>query len=263
MHRNISIRSAIPSDLITLTTLDLLANCSHPLIAHSFPYPFLASKLFLAHLRYCFSHPQIYKFRVAVLAPSSPPSPGSDSGVDVFAEEERRALIVGFLLWREAEEAGSREEEAWDWEKQLPPGTDKRLWRKYVEVMGTQPATDVSSRSSIGKSSMLENFRLSDPYHRVLSLDTGIEKFAVTPAYQRQGIGTLLLQSFLDEIDERDTAYRICMRSSVKGKALYERFQWAVEKEYRMDLRDWGRRQAYVDFDMSREIVFRTGAQSL
>ncbi|KAK6586656.1 hypothetical protein PZA11_001713 [Diplocarpon coronariae] len=238
MRRNISIRSAIPSDLAALTTIDLLANSSHPLIAHSFPYPFLASKLFLAHLGYCFSHPQTYKFRVAVLAPPSPPPPDSHSGADVFAGEGSKAPIVGFLLWKEAEEAGSQREEPWHWEEKLPPGTDKRLWREYVQVMGRQPAPAPSSRSPIE-----------------------IEKFAVAPAYQRRGIGTRLLQSFVDEIDERGTADRICMRSSVKGRALYERFEWAVEKEYRMDLRAWGRQRAYVDFDMSREKVVRSGEE--
>ncbi len=155
---NIHIRAARQPDLIHLTRLDLKANAAHPLVSLSFAYPFQATKLFLAHLQYCFDRPSKYRFLVAVLpsnsvsAYPSPPSSDSDSVSSVPDVETGNGEIAGFLVWKEPcqkEECGEGEMEEWDWEARLPKGTDIKLWRHFTESVGADPSSS-SLQDTIG-----------------------------------------------------------------------------------------------------------------
>lgn len=133
-RNNITIRPARSSDLIHLTRLDLAANSTHPLIALSFSYPFLAAKLFLERLQYCFARPERYHFLIATL--TSATSFSESDSVDLGVEKDGSGCgeVVGFLMWKEGET-----DESWDWETRLPKGTDAKLWRHYTKVMGDDP----------------------------------------------------------------------------------------------------------------------------
>ena len=82
---SIHLSQATSADLLPLTRLDIAANSAHPLIALSFPYPFQALKLFLAHLRFCFERTGGGEYRILVARLRCEPEGGSDadSGVDV------------------------------------------------------------------------------------------------------------------------------------------------------------------------------------
>jgi len=130
---NITIRPARLPDLVHLIRLDLAANSNHPLIALSFPYPFLATKLFLERLQYCFARPERYHFLIATLTSSTPLSE-SDSVVVFGAEKDDSGCgegdVVGFLMWNEKE----AKDEGWDWETRLLNGADAKLWKHYTHL---------------------------------------------------------------------------------------------------------------------------------
>lgn len=154
---SIHLSQATSADLLPLTRLDIAANSAHPLIALSFPYPFQALKLFLAHLRFCFERTGGGEYRILVARLRCEPEGGSDadSGVDVSIEAENsgvigdhedvmreRGEIVGFVMWRVRGMAGGRredeEEEDWDWLAHLPKGANMSLWKGYTEIMGSE-----------------------------------------------------------------------------------------------------------------------------
>lgn len=136
--KKITIRPVRSSDLIHLTRLDLAANSNHPLIALSFPYPFLATKIFLERLQYCFDRPERYHYLIATLTSSTSLSE-SDSIVSFGGGKDDSGRgddeVVGFLMWNE----GETKDEDWDWETRLPKGTDVKLWKYYTKVMGDDP----------------------------------------------------------------------------------------------------------------------------
>ncbi|KAK0110042.1 hypothetical protein ONS95_002702 [Cadophora gregata] len=223
-------------DLPPLARLDIAANSSHPLVALSFPYPFQALKLFLAHLRFCFERKGEYGILVARVrcgVANESDSSDADSGVDVSLEGEEdsgnegaKGEIVGFIMWRNVPSFQKREGEEveeWDWLSQLPRGANTSLWKRYTEVMSSDPGTNESD-------------------------SVEILKVAVSPQHQRRGIGTKLLKACLDEVGERD----VRVRASKDAKALYERYGWRCEKEFKLDLREWGRCRTYANFDMVR-----------
>ncbi|KAH6710732.1 acyl-CoA N-acyltransferase [Leptodontidium sp. MPI-SDFR-AT-0119] len=256
----ISIRPAKSADLAALSRLDIAASATHPLIAQSFTYPFQALKLFLAHLQHCFARPEEYRILVARLRPapavesqssvaSALPASGSpavnsdtDSGVDVSIacefddgdadSDDGRGEIVGFVMWRECQKNSDLREDGkkkeWDWLSQLPKGADIKLWKRYVEVMSSDSPT---------------------------SGENGIEiqKLAVAPRYQRRGIGGQLLKAFIDEVEGRGVKEPVRVRASKDAKELYERFGWRMVREFKLDLREWGRYKVYVNFEMVRD----------
>ncbi|PVH80102.1 hypothetical protein DL98DRAFT_654916 [Cadophora sp. DSE1049] len=247
-HIPISLHPPTSADLPPLTRLDIAANAAQPLIALSFPYPFQALKLFLAHLRFCFEREGEYGILVARLgARCEPEGSDADSGVDVSIsgageikfdggsrdgdgdEYSGRREIVGFVMWRDRGLARERsdgeegkEEEGWDWLSQLPKGTNTSLWKRYTEVMSSDP--------------------------KMSNGDVEILKLAVSPQHQRRGIGTKLLKACLVEVGGREAR----VRASKDGKALYERFGWRCVREFKLDLREWGRCRTYVNFEMVR-----------
>lgn len=79
-----------------------------------------------------------------------------------------------------------------------------------------------------------------------------MEVLAVALAHQRRGIGTLLVQTFLHEMERLGKREAISLRASKNAKALYEKFGWKVTNEYRLNLRDWGRHSMYVEYGMVR-----------
>lgn len=89
----------------------------------------------------------------------------ADSGVDVSIVGDEQGMdgdldgddgsgeIFGFVMWRETQmrrEDGTRQGEEWDWLSHLPPGTNTRLWKRYAEVMSSNP--EIGSDGGIGKS---------------------------------------------------------------------------------------------------------------
>ncbi|CZR68433.1 uncharacterized protein PAC_18332 [Phialocephala subalpina] len=240
---NITIRPARLSDLIHLTRLDLAANSNHPLIALSFPYPFLATKLFLERLQYCFARPERYHFLIATLTSSTPLSE-LDSVVGFGAEKNDSGCgegeVVGFLMWNE----GEAKDEGWDWETRLPKGTDAKLWKHYTKVMGDDPLRIPDS--------VISRLPSTTERDRFVNHGTEMEVLAVAPVYQRRGIGTLLLHTFIHEVERLGKQETINLRASKNARPLYEKFGWRVANEYRMNLRDWGRHSMYVDYGMVR-----------
>ncbi|KAH7336036.1 hypothetical protein BKA65DRAFT_26892 [Rhexocercosporidium sp. MPI-PUGE-AT-0058] len=111
---------------------------------------------------------------------------------------------------------------------QLPNGTDVKLWKRYVEVM----SSDLGTSGEVG---------------------IEIQKLAVAPQYQRRGIGSRLLKAFLDDVEGRGLGESVQVRASRDAKVLYERFGWRVVREFKLDLKDWGRYKAYVNFEMTRD----------
>lgn len=82
---------------------------------------------------------------------------------------------------------------------------------------------------------------------------TEIQKLAVAPRYQRRGIGGQLLKAFIDEVEGRGVKEPVRVRASKDAKELYERFGWRMVREFKLDLREWGRYKVYVNFEMVRD----------
>ncbi|KAL2069273.1 hypothetical protein VTL71DRAFT_15611 [Oculimacula yallundae] len=256
----ISIHTPKSTDLPTLSRLDIAANASHPLISQSFTYPFQALKLFLAHLQFCFERPATYRICVARLSTRCHRGSGegnlkltrsgsADSGVDVSPippdsllddgdDDDATGEVIGFMMWKirtTPTHMPGEESDDWDWTSQLPKGTDMKLWKRYTEVM--------SSDTGIGEG------------------DIEILKLAVLPRYQGRGVGTRLLQTFLRKVEIEseagpglpDDEKIIRVRASRSAKALYEKLGWRMVNQYTLDLREWGRARAYIDFEMVRD----------
>lgn len=74
----------------------------------------------------------------------------ADSGVDISLsvpdgdDDETRGEIVGFVMWRRDRKLARErreDDEEWDWLAQLPKGANMSLWKRYTEVMSSDPVS--------------------------------------------------------------------------------------------------------------------------
>ncbi|KAG9239842.1 hypothetical protein BJ878DRAFT_18240 [Calycina marina] len=79
-----------------------------------------------------------------------------------------------------------------------------------------------------------------------------IMSLAVAPEYQRKGIGTTILKEIVELLDDCEQECHV--RSSVKGKSMFEKSGWKVLGEHRPNLQKWGwTGEESVHFYMKRQ----------
>lgn len=80
-----------------------------------------------------------------------------------------------------------------------------------------------------------------------------LEGFAVHPNWQRKGVGSMLIRTFLESVDA--THAKCYVHSSRTGKSLYEKFGFKVLGVVSVDLKEFGDYEPYTTWDLQRDAI--------
>lgn len=84
----------------------------------------------------------------------------------------------------------------------------------------------------------------------LLSAITEIQSLNITPAYQRQGIGSALVKKFLEDLDGEEC----CVFASDAGRDLYEKFGFKVVQRGDVPLQDYLEgSEPFVNYALKKE----------
>jgi len=88
-----------------------------------------------------------------------------------------------------------------------------------------------------------------------------LEILAVTPEFQRRGIGGKLMEAFVKDLEKqgKDEGRGCVIVSSEAGKGLYEKWGWKVVGGSEIELKEWGVEKTWVNFVMKKEGEDRCG----
>jgi GNAT superfamily N-acetyltransferase len=220
-------------DLDILTTLSLSATINDPLYHLTYPSSTVSSSaLHTYHLKTKIDLPDLGNSKDVIKVVDNSLSP---------------AKIAGFCSWdfgprekegEEGKEAEGESEEAVlrEWGSELP-GADTRfilcLWEKLKVVVGrVEREGDISS-----------SFHFLFVHHMV-NERTELLLMRIAPAYQRRGLGGMLLQWGLDRA--REEGRRIICLAGPEGWKLYEKFGFRNLGEVEVNLEEFGGEEAYV-----------------
>jgi GNAT superfamily N-acetyltransferase len=94
--------------------------------------------------------------------------------------------------------------------------------------------------------------RLSDLWAKLIWKE--LESFAISPEYQRKGIGNMMIERWFKDTDIIASGKDVYVFSSAQGKGLYERFEWKAIHELVIPLDDFtGKREDCVNWSMLRK----------
>lgn len=80
-----------------------------------------------------------------------------------------------------------------------------------------------------------------------------LEGFAVHPNWQRKGVGSMLVRTFLESVNN-DHA-KCYVHASRTGKLLYEKFGFRTMGVTAIELQEFGDYEPYTTWDMQREAM--------
>ncbi|CAG8976265.1 hypothetical protein HYALB_00009440 [Hymenoscyphus albidus] len=207
-----TIRAASPPDLHSIATLDIAAHQPRSAILNmNLLPPEKMHALYVSRYSNLLLQPDSYRFLVAVTSQNE-----TNQGGD----------IAGFLVGARPKLGGSEQVE-WSPESLENAPKDKIEW--FSGLMKTMK----EDKMKYYEKDMWE-----------------LDSLATSPAYQKRGVGSLLLTHWLQEVDMAHG--RLYVRSSRVGRGLYEKFGCVFKGEHSVDVSDQGWMEPIVNTNMIR-----------
>ncbi|EKD14551.1 uncharacterized protein L3040_000074 [Drepanopeziza brunnea f. sp. 'multigermtubi'] len=208
-----TIRTAVHSDMPSVVSIDMVANReTSALITMNLLPPAELEALFTSRYTHYLSRPSRYRF---LLATTSMEEPGGRG----------REEIVGFLVGAYPKKGG---EEVVDFKPAIPE--DERARELFIWFFGLS----AEDKKMWFRDDMWE-----------------LESLQTSPAYQRRGIGSLLLTRWVEEVDAANGTTFV--RASPRGRGLYAKFGWVDQSIWSVDVTKYGRAEPIVNYNMKRE----------